>query len=78
MVLNQDMYFPDGNLVLVAENTAFRVYKGLLAKHSTVFADMLEIGASEEQDTIDGCPAVRLPDKADEVLQLLRTIHGQL
>ncbi|KIJ26399.1 hypothetical protein M422DRAFT_38238 [Sphaerobolus stellatus SS14] len=82
MAKSQDMYFEDGNIVLVAENTAFKVYRGLLAKHSPVFMDMLQIGcaeASEEgQETFEGCLAVRLSDRSDEAAQLLRAIHGQL
>jgi len=34
-------YFPDGNLVLKVENTLFRVYKYVLVRHSSVFADIL-------------------------------------
>ncbi|KAH9925669.1 uncharacterized protein BXZ73DRAFT_103202 [Epithele typhae] len=42
-----DLWFEDGTLVLVVENTAFRVFKGLLTLHSPVFKAMLETHSSE-------------------------------
>jgi len=76
---SNEMYFEDGNIVLLAENTAFRVYQGLLAKHSPVFMDMVQVGCSvkDSEETYDGCPAVRLSDGADEALQFLKTLHGR-
>lgn len=78
---SNEMYFEDGNIVLLAENTAFRVYQGLLAKHSPVFMDMVQVGCSvedSEKEKYDGCPVVRLSDGADEALQFLKTLHGRL
>ncbi|KIJ38273.1 hypothetical protein M422DRAFT_259185 [Sphaerobolus stellatus SS14] len=75
-----DLYFEDGNIVLVVESTAFRVYGELLAKYSPIFMDMLQIGCVEGmqgQDTFEGCSAVQLWDRSDEAIQLLRAIHGQ-
>ncbi|KAJ2974348.1 hypothetical protein NUW54_g11906 [Trametes sanguinea] len=37
---DEDFWFEDGNIVLVAQDVAFRVYKGPLMRHSTVFQDM--------------------------------------
>jgi hypothetical protein len=36
-----ELWFEDDNLILHAENTVFRVSKGVLAAHSSVFRDML-------------------------------------
>ncbi|KAH8120236.1 hypothetical protein DFH11DRAFT_43573 [Phellopilus nigrolimitatus] len=34
------LWFDDGNVIVVAENTAFRVHKGVLSQHSVVFEEM--------------------------------------
>ncbi|KAF7790175.1 hypothetical protein EIP86_001127 [Pleurotus ostreatoroseus] len=37
------LWFADGNVVLLAARTAFRVHRGQLARHSEVFADLFEL-----------------------------------
>lgn len=69
-----DLWFEDGNVVLIAENTGFRVYRGLLAKHSDIFRDMFSIPQphSEAEDVLEGCPVVRLADdRAEDVATIL-------
>ncbi|OCH93057.1 hypothetical protein OBBRIDRAFT_725512, partial [Obba rivulosa] len=70
--------FPDGNIIQVAEGTAFRVYKGLLAQHSPVFRDMFTIAQPDAANTVDMCPCVPLSDSASGLRQLLRLIVGQV
>ncbi|CAK5263611.1 unnamed protein product [Mycena citricolor] len=55
-----ELWFDDDNLVLRAENSIYRISKGLLAARSSVFADMLSFPEGEEH--IDGCPVVQLHD----------------
>ena len=38
-----DLWYGDGTVILIAESTGFRVYQGLLAKHSEVFRDMFSL-----------------------------------
>lgn len=52
----------DSNLILLAGRSAFRIYRGLLAKPPPVFADMLAAGSADATQTFDGCPVVHLPD----------------
>ncbi|KAI0091090.1 hypothetical protein BDY19DRAFT_933662 [Irpex rosettiformis] len=70
-----DLWFEDGNVVLVAENTGFRVYRGILARDSEVFRDMFLLPQPSSlpvEDTYEGCPLVRLADdNADEVAKAL-------
>ena len=40
-VKSKDTWFPDGNVIILAENTAFRLYLGLLMKHSSFFERVL-------------------------------------
>lgn len=70
-------WYPDGNIILVAQGVGFRLYQGLLAQHSAVFQDMFNLpapapgsDASQEVDT-DGCPVVHITDTASELRSLL-------
>ena len=66
------VWYEDGNIVLVAGSTAFRLYKGILASVSPVFRDMFSLakpedGPGSEGGTIDGCPVVHLTDSAKDL-----------
>ncbi|OJT05822.1 hypothetical protein TRAPUB_3317 [Trametes pubescens] len=63
-----DVWIEDGNIVLVAKRSvAFRLYRGLLAYHSTVFRDMFSIGSAgaEDDEKMDDIPVVHLTDPPD-------------
>lgn len=66
-----ELWYPDGSLVLQAENIIFRVYSGLLAKHSTIFGDMFLVPQPENQETYEGVPFVRMDDSAEDLRWLL-------
>lgn len=78
---HEKLWFGDGNVVLLAENTAFKVHCSILAQHSTVFADLFELsqpgaGAAEELDDV---PMIRLAfDDPQEMADLLATMHHGL
>nr|GAT55194.1 predicted protein [Mycena chlorophos] len=63
---SSEYWFDDGNIVLQAEQTQFRVTKSMLAMHSTVFRDMLTIPLPPDEPVVDGCPIVFLPDDKPE------------
>ncbi|KAI4520192.1 hypothetical protein K525DRAFT_248791 [Schizophyllum commune Loenen D] len=73
----QELWFDDGNIVLQAEDTQFRVHRSILAIHSNVFRGMLslpQVGCDEEK--IDGCPVVFLPgDAAQDMTYLFMAIY---
>ncbi|KAH9925666.1 uncharacterized protein BXZ73DRAFT_49945 [Epithele typhae] len=78
-----ELWIEDGTLVLAVEDTAFRVYKGLLKIHSPVFKDMLALptsllpaGVTVGTTVVDGekCTVVRLPDSAREWRYVLRVL----
>ncbi|KAJ7731818.1 hypothetical protein DFH07DRAFT_846989 [Mycena maculata] len=69
-----ELWFEDDNLILRAENTLFRVSKGVLAARSSVFRDMLSFPQTEGEEHIDGCPVVRLHDSVGDVTYFLRAI----
>ncbi len=50
-----EIWFNDGNIILVAGGTAFRVYRGLLAAQSIVFCDMFSSSTPRPDETLDWC-----------------------
>ena len=64
-------WLEDGNVVLVAEGTAFRVFRSVLSKNSDVFCDMFMLPQRTDAETFDGCPVVHLADPMEEVRDVL-------
>ncbi|RPD58575.1 hypothetical protein L226DRAFT_146930 [Lentinus tigrinus ALCF2SS1-7] len=73
---DDDYWFEDGNIILVSENVSFKVYRGLLAEHSSVFRSMLDVGQGTQNpaDIVDGCPVVPLYDSPNDLRGLFRII----
>ncbi|KAI0365521.1 hypothetical protein BV20DRAFT_909727, partial [Pilatotrama ljubarskyi] len=76
-------WIADGNIVLVAEERAFRVHKSTLARHSEVSKDLFEVpqppsSAVTASENLDGCPVVHLPDAAYDIEQLLLAIYDPI
>ncbi|KAJ7760100.1 hypothetical protein DFH07DRAFT_940030 [Mycena maculata] len=70
----QELWFEDGNIVVRAETSQFRVYRGFLATRSPVFQDMFSFPQPLDSELVDGCPLVVLPDPAPHVIVFLRAI----
>ena len=71
-----DLYFDDGNIVLIADEVAFRVHSSILSLRSPVFKDMLAMPQPASTDTFDGCPVVNLPDCWCDVAPFLDFIYN--
>lgn len=71
-----DTWFEDGNVVLVAEATAFRVYRGVLMKASEVFCDMFTVPQPPDAERWDDCPVVHLSDTAADVQHILSILYN--
>lgn len=72
---NPRFRFPDGNIVLTAGKSACRVYRGVLASQSSVFADMLDFPQpTESTPQMDGCPIVELSDSGIDLTEFLGVI----
>ncbi|KAF4610799.1 hypothetical protein D9613_006677 [Agrocybe pediades] len=73
------LWFDDGNVVLQAEKTLFRVHKSVLALHSEVFSDMFRLPLPSDNSSQpmfeEGCPLILLSDLADDVASLLSNIY---
>ncbi|KAJ7061511.1 hypothetical protein C8F01DRAFT_1137629, partial [Mycena amicta] len=70
----EGLWFEDGNLVLQAGNALYKVYRGALATHSSVFSDMLSFPQPADGDHVEGYPLVRLPDAEVEVTPFLKAL----
>ncbi|KAH9925681.1 uncharacterized protein BXZ73DRAFT_49935, partial [Epithele typhae] len=83
---DSEIWFEDGTLVLVVEDTSFRVYKGLLTLHSPVFRDMFSFpppssdNISSHTPLMDGdpmhCAVVHLPDSVRDWRYVLRFLFN--
>ena len=69
-----ELWFDDGNIILIAQQTGFRIFRGLLAAQSTVFADMFAAASSQPDETLDGCPVAQLTDSHLDLAHLLRIL----
>lgn len=72
-----EFWYEDGAIILVAQDAQFRIYRTLLASHSTVFDDMLSLpqpAASAPEDIGASCPVITLSDSARDWRNVLRLI----
>ncbi|KAM5544058.1 hypothetical protein V8D89_002244 [Ganoderma adspersum] len=76
-----EVWFEDGNTVVIGQNTAFRFHKSVVSIHSSVFCDLFSIPrpspkGEEVDETFDGCPVVRVSDTSYDFRELIRAIYG--
>ena len=74
------LWFADGNVVLEAERVQFKVFRGILGLHSTVFANLFQDahpdGVVGDDSGVDGCPLIRLADTAADVEIMLNALYA--
>ncbi|KAL1700917.1 hypothetical protein EV121DRAFT_213190 [Schizophyllum commune] len=74
-ISRSDIWFDDGNIVLQAENVQFRFFKGILAAYSPFFRDVFSVPQpTVGADLVEGCPVLRLQEKAADVNYMLSFI----
>ncbi|EMD34229.1 hypothetical protein CERSUDRAFT_125434 [Gelatoporia subvermispora B] len=71
-----ELWYSDGNVILVAGSTGFRVYRGLLARQSQAFNDMFLVPQPADSEQIEGCPVVRLSDDTSDLIHAFRALFG--
>ncbi|KAL1949994.1 hypothetical protein VTO73DRAFT_8875 [Trametes versicolor] len=71
------LWFPDGNVCIVAGDKSFRVHKGWLSLRSEPFkVQVFEAGDRSGSDvTFQGVPVYHVPDIAEDMSTLLRAIY---
>ncbi|KAH8101956.1 hypothetical protein BXZ70DRAFT_1007185 [Cristinia sonorae] len=73
-----EVWYEDGNVVLIAEGTTFRVHRGVLSQRSDAFRDMFAvISGSQPVDAEmwEGCPVVHLSDRKYELKHMLTALY---
>lgn len=73
-----DVWFKDGNIVLIAGSFAFKVHSGQLERHSEMFAGMLDVPQPTAQDVLDECPVVTMHDNPDDLYHFLIALYDGL
>ena len=73
-----DIWFEDGNIIIVAGQVAFKVHRGQLERHSEVFRDLFSIPQPAVQEMLDGCPWFEVHDAAPDVRCLLKALYDGL
>jgi hypothetical protein len=68
------LYFPDGNVIIEAEGSLFRVYQGFLSARSEVLSGLFSIPQPQVQELVDNCAIVHFPDSAADMTHFLRAI----
>ncbi|TFK88189.1 hypothetical protein K466DRAFT_614475 [Polyporus arcularius HHB13444] len=76
-------WFEDGNVIVLTEDAAsdvtvaFKVHRGVLARHSEVFQSMFELPAptAEDVEVAEGCQFVRMYDRPTELSALIRALY---
>ena len=73
----RDLWFEDGNIVLIAGKVAFKVHKGQLARQARIFKDMFAVPQPVDgtADIFDGSPSVRLYDSAPDLAYFLEALY---
>ena len=69
------VWYDDGNLIIEAGSSRFRIYKGLLADKSSFFSTMLSLPQDTSEKLVDGCPVVRFQDSVQDVGIFLKAIY---
>ncbi len=71
---DEEFWLEDGNIILISRNTAFRIYRGLLAAQSTIFADMFTAASSKADESYEGCPVIHLSESPEDLRHFLRVL----
>ena len=78
LIRSQDVWYDDGNVVIQTENTVFKVFRGILASNSAVFADMFSVPQPTNAtvpDAYDSCPLIQMYDTPEDAKHFLKAIH---
>ncbi|RPD58542.1 hypothetical protein L226DRAFT_466457 [Lentinus tigrinus ALCF2SS1-7] len=74
---DEEFWFGDGTVILIARDVEFRVYSGVLATHSPIFRDKFCEDNPIRNVSINGksdvpCPVVMLTDSPEDLRHILR------
>ena len=69
-------WFDDGNVVVQAESTQFRVHRSVLSLHSQIMKDCFSCPQPADAPMVEDCPVVHLSDSADDIEKLCAFLYG--
>lgn len=73
---HEDLWFEDGNIVVAVSDLSFRLHRGVLARHSSIFKDMFQLPQAAEVPMAHRCPAVQLHhDRGADLIVLLTLLY---
>ena len=80
---DSEFWFEDGNVVVIAQNTAFRFHKIFLSQNSSAVPDIFSTPQPSDSPvpdggadkTCDGCPIVCVSDTSYDFRELLRVVY---
>ena len=73
-----DIWFEDGNIILIAGDVAFKVHRGQLERHSEIFRDLFSLPQPVDQPRFQELPIVQLYDSPSDITFLLRALYDGL
>ncbi|KAF5351771.1 hypothetical protein D9756_007750 [Leucocoprinus leucothites] len=73
MLHHGDLSFEDGNVALLAANTAFFVHRGVLSRHSPVLAEAM--ATLDPAIEVSGCPLLTLDENPDDLAHFLYALY---
>ncbi|KAF6759127.1 hypothetical protein DFP72DRAFT_1167029 [Ephemerocybe angulata] len=72
---SSETWYHDGNIVLQAGNTQFKVHQGLLERQSIVFSELFSQPRKPGERTVEGCRVVDLEESEGDVQLLLTALY---
>ncbi|KAF8640333.1 hypothetical protein AX17_000005 [Amanita inopinata Kibby_2008] len=75
LIQHGEFWFEDGSVVAIIEDQSFRVHQSILTRHSEFFAAMFLIPQPPDQETVDGCPVIRLTDELNDFVDLMKVLY---
>ena len=69
-------WYADGNVVLQAEDTQFRVHRLLLSLHSEIMKGCFDCPQPVDNELVEGCPVIHLTDSAKDIDILCGLLYG--
>jgi len=71
---SSEYWFDDGNIILQAGTTVYRVHSSILIRHSKVFKHMFSTPKPHGKQ-IDGCPVTVLTDKEADIENMMSIFY---
>lgn len=75
MTHDNDLWFADGNVVIVCKDTGFRVHSGVLSLHCQIFKDMLSAALPSAGEMYEGVDVIRLSDIVSSMRLFLSALY---